>query len=195
MAAALIVLLALGAGMGLRVWGRHMGMVGPGDTWGKHGDVGSWGQGLAWGHGDSGDGDMGKRCVGGPTQWVCGVSPQWDADEGDAMGPGKGIKCRVCVSLVKKVQKIVGDDPDEVSGAQGVLTGSGGPAVAASLTPWGRDPQDAINDALNKVCSTGRRQRSICKQLLKKLRQQLSDALQNNDDPRDVCTTLGLCKG
>lgn len=94
-------------------------------------------------------------------------SAAWDADEGDAMGPGKGIKCRVCVSLVKKVQKIVGDDPDE----------------------------DAINDALNKVCSTGRRQRSICKQLLKKLRQQLSDALQNNDDPRDVCTTLGLCKG
>uniref|UniRef100_A0A8V0Z8H1 Granulysin n=1 Tax=Gallus gallus TaxID=9031 RepID=A0A8V0Z8H1_CHICK len=94
-------------------------------------------------------------------------SAAWDADEGDAMGPGKGIKCRFCVSLVKKVQKIVGDDPDE----------------------------DAINDALNKVCSTGRRQRSICKQLLKKLRQQLSDALQNNDDPRDVCTTLGLCKG
>ena len=84
MAAALIVLLALGAGMGLRVWGWHMGMVGPGDTWGKHGDVGSWGQSLAWGHGDSGDGDMGKRCVGGPTQWVCGVSPQWDADEGDS---------------------------------------------------------------------------------------------------------------
>lgn len=56
------------------------------------------------------------------------------------MGPGKGIKCRACVGLVKKLQKIVGDDPDEVSGVCGVLAGSGDPAAAVPLTPWGRDP-------------------------------------------------------
>ncbi|XP_042748521.1 antimicrobial peptide NK-lysin-like [Lagopus leucura] len=94
-------------------------------------------------------------------------SAAWDADEGDAMGPGKGIKCRACVALVKKLQKIVGDDPDE----------------------------EAIDTALDKVCSTGKRQKNICRQLVKKLRQQLSDALQDDDDPRSVCTTLGMCKG
>ncbi|XP_021230619.1 saposin-C-like [Numida meleagris] len=94
-------------------------------------------------------------------------SAAWDADEEDTMGPIKGIKCSVCTSLVKKLKKIVGDDPDE----------------------------DAINTALNKVCSIGKRQNRICKQLVKKFRQQLSDALQEDDDPQAVCTTLGLCKG
>lgn len=123
------------------------------------------------------------------------MSTQWDADEGDAMGPGKGIKCRACIALVKKLQKIVGDDPDEVSGVCGVLEESGGPEAAVALTPRGRDPQEAINTALDKVCSTGKRQKNICRQLVKKLRQQLSDALQDDDDPRSVCTTLGMCKG
>ncbi|XP_072213084.1 granulysin isoform X2 [Excalfactoria chinensis] len=91
----------------------------------------------------------------------------WDADEGDATGPGKGIKCGACVSLVKKLQKIVGDDPDE----------------------------EAVSAALDKVCGAKKRQKGICRQLGKKLRQQLSDALQDDSDPRSVCTTLQLCKG
>ncbi|XP_015738471.1 antimicrobial peptide NK-lysin [Coturnix japonica] len=87
-------------------------------------------------------------------------------DEGDAMGPGK-MKCSACVKLVKKLQKIVGDDPDE----------------------------EAIGTALGQVCGTKRILKGICRQLGKKLRQQLSDALQDDSDPRSVCTTLGLCKG
>lgn len=70
-----------------------------------------------------------------------------------------------------------------------------GPVAAAPLTPWGRDPQEAIGTALGQVCGTKRILKGICRQLGKKLRQQLSDALQDDSDPRSVCTTLGLCKG
>uniref|UniRef100_A0A8C9FI98 Saposin B-type domain-containing protein n=1 Tax=Pavo cristatus TaxID=9049 RepID=A0A8C9FI98_PAVCR len=140
MATALIVLLALGAAMQVAVTEL------PHD---EHRDVAA---GSRW-----------------EQQWhlLQDGSAEWDADEGDAMGLGKGIKCSACVSLVKKVQKIVGDNPDE----------------------------EAINTALGKVCSKGKRWKSICRQLVKKLRQQLSDALQEDGDPRSVCTTLGLCKG
>ncbi|XP_042693378.1 antimicrobial peptide NK-lysin-like isoform X2 [Centrocercus urophasianus] len=140
MAAALIVLLALGAAMQVAV------------TELPHDEHQAVAAGSRW-----------------EQQWhlLEDGSAAWDADEGDAMGLGKGIKCRACVTLVKKLQKIVGDDPDE----------------------------EAINTALDKVCGAGKRLKNICRQLVKKLRQQLSDALQDDDNPRSVCTTLGMCKG
>ncbi|XP_065601106.1 granulysin [Cyrtonyx montezumae] len=94
-------------------------------------------------------------------------SAMWDGDEGDTTRPGKGVKCKTCTSVVKRLKKIVGDDPSE----------------------------DTITEALGKVCGVGKRQSAVCKWLVKKFRQQLSAALQEDDDPRAVCSTLGLCEG
>ncbi|NWH81388.1 NKL protein, partial [Piaya cayana] len=78
-----------------------------------------------------------------------------------------GMKCSLCTKILKKLKEMVGEDPDEA-------------AVAAALDKGCR--------ALGKVL--GR----LCKRVVKKKRDQLIQALQDDEDPRDTCTTLGYCK-
>ncbi|XP_075592791.1 antimicrobial peptide NK-lysin-like [Balearica regulorum gibbericeps] len=126
-----------------------------------------------------------EPCQGGPASWCQDVATAvecrreqychdlWDslaaqdAAEGDAEAPGKGIKCGLCTKILKKIQAMAGDDPDEA----------------------------AVDAALGKACrALGKMLGRVCKQLLAKYRDQISEALQNRDQPRDICATIGFCK-
>lgn len=124
------------------------------------------------------------------------MSPQWDEDEGDAAAPGKGKKCSICTKVLQQLKKMVGDDPDEVRGARGELGGrGGGPVTAAPLTARGWCPQETVKAALRKVCGAMKGLGRVCKAMVKKFGSQIAEALQNDDDPEDVCTNLKFCKG
>lgn len=124
------------------------------------------------------------------------MSPQWDEDEGDVAAPGKGKKCSICTKVLQQLKKMVGDDPDEVRGAQGELGGrGGGPVTAAPLTARGWCPQETVKAALRKVCGAMKGLGRVCKAMVKKFGSQIAEALQNDDDPEDVCTNLKFCKG
>ncbi|NXI71017.1 NKL protein, partial [Anseranas semipalmata] len=79
----------------------------------------------------------------------------------------KGKKCIMCTKLLKQLKKMVGDNPDE----------------------------EAIEVAMQKVCSAmGKRLGWACKKIVKKYREQIYEALQNDEDPQDTCATMKLCK-
>ncbi|XP_009095908.2 saposin-C-like isoform X2 [Serinus canaria] len=87
--------------------------------------------------------------------------------DGDMVAPGRGIKCSLCTKVLKKMQALAGDNPDE----------------------------SAVEAALQKGCrvlgrSVGRR----CQQLVSKYREQITEGLQNGDMPRDICTAMGICR-
>ncbi|NWR56732.1 NKL protein, partial [Bucorvus abyssinicus] len=85
----------------------------------------------------------------------------------DAVAPGKGLKCNLCTKILEKIKAVAGDDPDEAT----------------------------ADKALDKGCRVlGKRLGRLCKGLVKKFREQLSQELQNGDEPRDICTAIGLCK-
>ncbi|RLV76308.1 hypothetical protein DV515_00017097 [Chloebia gouldiae] len=87
--------------------------------------------------------------------------------DGDGVGQGRGIKCSLCTKVLKKIQSLAGDDPDES-------------AVAA---------------ALRKGCRVlGRVAGKVCKRLVKKYKDKISEALQNGDTPRDICSAMGICR-
>lgn len=129
--------------------------------------------------------EVAEPCQGGPASWCRDVATAircqkeqqcrqlwgslgtWDEDEGDAALPGKGKKCNVCTKVLQQLKKMVGDDPDE----------------------------DAVNDALRKVCGVLKGLGRLCKSLVKKYSEQISEALQNDDEPQDVCAALKFCKG
>uniref|UniRef100_A0A8C8S881 Uncharacterized protein n=1 Tax=Pelusios castaneus TaxID=367368 RepID=A0A8C8S881_9SAUR len=93
--------------------------------------------------------------------------PLWDQLEEDE-APAPKRKCRMCITVIKKVQSMIGDDPSE----------------------------DNIEQALNSVCkSLGRLGGRMCKSLVKKYKDQISEALQNNQEAEDICTQIKLCKG
>ncbi|KAM9215836.1 antimicrobial peptide NK-lysin-like [Leptosomus discolor] len=130
-----------------------------------------------------------EPCQGGPASWCqdvatavrCHREPYcrdlWDSlalwdgaegdvAEGDAMAPDKGKKkCSLCTKIVEQIKAVAGEDPDEA-------------AVEAALGKGCR--------ALGKVL--GR----VCKWLVKKFKEQLSEALQNGDRPRDACVAIGF---
>ncbi|KAM6113279.1 antimicrobial peptide NK-lysin-like [Phoenicopterus ruber ruber] len=55
----------------------------------------------------------------------------------------------------------------------------------------GDDPDEA---ALRKVCQALRnRLRNTCQRLVKKYRDQISEAVKNGDTPQATCTAIGLC--
>ncbi|NXA60711.1 SAP protein, partial [Mohoua ochrocephala] len=81
--------------------------------------------------------------------------------------PGKGIKCSLCTKILKKMQALAGDDPDE----------------------------EAVVAALRKGCQAlGRTKGKLCQQLVNKYRDQIIDGLQNGDMPQDICTAMRICR-
>ncbi|NXL03989.1 NKL protein, partial [Mesembrinibis cayennensis] len=85
----------------------------------------------------------------------------------DAMAPGKGKKCTLCTKILEQIKAMAGDDPDEA----------------------------AVEAALGKACrALGKRLGRVCKQLVKKYRDQISEALQNGDEAQDTCAAIGFCK-
>ncbi|NXO71314.1 NKL protein, partial [Phainopepla nitens] len=85
----------------------------------------------------------------------------------EGLAPGRGIKCSLCTKILKKIQALAGDDPDEA-------------AVAA---------------ALQKACrKLGRTVGKVCQRLVKKYQDQISEGLQNGDMPQDICTAMGICQ-
>ncbi|NWI25650.1 NKL protein, partial [Sula dactylatra] len=85
----------------------------------------------------------------------------------DVMAPGKGKKCSLCTKILEQIKAMAGDDPDE----------------------------ETVEAVLGKVCrSLGRLIRGFCKRLVKKYQDQISDALQNGDQPKDICAAINFCK-
>ncbi|NXW57369.1 NKL protein, partial [Eurystomus gularis] len=79
----------------------------------------------------------------------------------------RGIKCSLCTKILKKIKAMAGEDPDEA----------------------------AVDTALGKACQVlGKRVGRICKQLVKKYRDKIVEALQNGDQPREACVAIGFCK-
>uniref|UniRef100_A0A8C3C8R7 Uncharacterized protein n=1 Tax=Cairina moschata TaxID=8855 RepID=A0A8C3C8R7_CAIMO len=129
--------------------------------------------------------EVSDPCQGGPASWCRDVATAvrcqkeqqcrllwdslgtWDEDEGDAAPPGKGKRCSICTKVLQQLKKMVGDDPDE----------------------------DTVNAALRKVCGAMKGLGRLCKAMVKKFGQEIAEALQNDDDPQDVCTSLKFCKG
>ncbi|NXJ71775.1 NKL protein, partial [Rostratula benghalensis] len=85
----------------------------------------------------------------------------------DVLAPGKGKKCSLCTKILQQIKSMAGDDPDD----------------------------EAVDAALKKVCQmVGKRLGRVCKTLVKKYRDDISEALQNGDQPQDTCAAIGLCK-
>ncbi|NXT33418.1 NKL protein, partial [Pelecanoides urinatrix] len=85
----------------------------------------------------------------------------------DVAAPGRGIKCSLCTKILQQIKATAGEDPDEA----------------------------AVEAALGKACrALGKRLGRVCKRLVKKYREQISEALQNGDQPRDTCAAIGFCK-
>ncbi|NWH86470.1 SAP protein, partial [Aegithalos caudatus] len=85
----------------------------------------------------------------------------------DGVAQGRGIKCSVCTKALKKIKALAGDNPDEA-------------AVAA---------------AMQKGCrALGRAMGRQCQRLVKKYQDQITSGLENEDMPRDICTTIGMCR-
>ncbi|NWV86351.1 SAP protein, partial [Dasyornis broadbenti] len=85
----------------------------------------------------------------------------------DGVTQGRGIKCSLCTRVLKKIQALAGDNPDEA-------------AVAAALQKGCR--------ALGRVI--GR----LCQRLVNKYQDQITEGLQNGDTPRDICSAMGICR-
>ncbi|XP_069733630.1 saposin-C-like isoform X2 [Phaenicophaeus curvirostris] len=89
-----------------------------------------------------------------------------DVTQGDGV-IARGKKCSLCTKILTKLKEMVGEDPDE----------------------------EAVAAALNKGCRTlGKLLGRFCKWVVKKKRDQIIQALQDDEDPRDTCTALGFCK-
>ncbi|XP_027590917.1 saposin-C-like [Pipra filicauda] len=122
-------------------------------------------------------GDPTSRCQDTAMATRCSQEQQrqdlWDSlalgDEADRddVGRGRRIKCSLCTKALKKIQTLAGDDPDEA----------------------------AVTAALKKGCRLlGRFLGRQCQKLVNQYQDQISQGLQNGDTPRDICTTMGICK-
>ncbi|KAK4808293.1 hypothetical protein QYF61_020774 [Mycteria americana] len=81
------------------------------------------------------------------------------------------------------------------AGGLGAADGGAGAPHAAPLTLPGRLRQEAVEAALGKGCrALGRRLGRVCKALVKKFREQISESLQNGDPAQDTCAAIGFCK-
>ncbi|NXL15962.1 NKL protein, partial [Setophaga kirtlandii] len=84
----------------------------------------------------------------------------------DSVAPGGRMKCRLCTKVLKKIQALAGDDPDE----------------------------SAVQAALKKGCrALGRTAGKQCQRLVSKYQEQISEGLQNGDMPEDICAAIGIC--
>ncbi|KAM6369654.1 granulysin [Pluvialis apricaria] len=131
-----------------------------------------------------------EPCQGGPAYWcqdmatatqcrreqycrdlwdslALGDVAEGDVDNWDRWGPGKGKKCSLCTKILEQIKAMAGEDPDEA----------------------------AVEKALGKACRVlGKRLGRACKQIVKKYREQISEALQNGDEPQDTCAAIGFCE-
>ncbi|XP_074899885.1 granulysin [Buteo buteo] len=131
-----------------------------------------------------------EPCQGGPASWCQDVATAtrchreqdcldlwdsldlWTVAGGDvaewtATVPGKGKKCSLCTKILEQIKAMAGDNPDEA----------------------------AVEAALGKACrALGKRLGRLCKRLVRKYREQISEALQNGDEPQDTCVAIGFCK-
>ncbi|XP_053875121.1 pulmonary surfactant-associated protein B-like isoform X1 [Malaclemys terrapin pileata] len=77
------------------------------------------------------------------------------------------IKCTICTSILKKLKSMVGDDPDE----------------------------DSIVEAEDKLCGVvGRSLRRLCRYVMKKFKPKITAALQDGQDPKEICISLRMCR-
>ncbi|NXX47177.1 NKL protein, partial [Tricholaema leucomelas] len=82
------------------------------------------------------------------------------------VAPGKGKKCSLCTKILDQIKAMAGENPDE----------------------------SAVEAALAKGCrGLGKRLGRVCKRLVRKYREELTDALLGAEDARTVCATIGLC--
>ncbi|NWT98269.1 SAP protein, partial [Urocynchramus pylzowi] len=85
----------------------------------------------------------------------------------DGGAQGRGIKCSLCTKVLKKMQALAGDNPD----------------------------QSAVTAALKKGCRVlGRVLGKKCQWLVDKYRGQITEGLQDGDTPRDICAAMGICR-
>ncbi|NXP67420.1 SAP protein, partial [Chloropsis cyanopogon] len=85
----------------------------------------------------------------------------------DGVAPGRRPKCSLCITVLKKIQALAGDDPDEA----------------------------AVVAALKKGCrALGRMLSKQCQRLVDKYRDTISEGLQNGDMPQDICTAMRMCR-
>ncbi|NXE57977.1 NKL protein, partial [Casuarius casuarius] len=85
-------------------------------------------------------------------------------DEAEA-APGK--KCALCIKILQRIKDAAGDEPDE----------------------------DAVQAALSGACkAVGKRLSRVCKWLVKKYQEKITEALENGQDPQDICKAMRLCK-
>ncbi|XP_036252563.1 prosaposin-like isoform X2 [Molothrus ater] len=124
-------------------------------------------------------------CQGDPSSWCwdtatvtrCGWEQQCqylqdslalgDVADGDSVAQGRRLKCSLCTKVLKKIQALAGDDPDE----------------------------SAVQAALKKGCrALGRSVGKKCQKLVSKYQEQISEGLQNGDLPQDICAAIGICR-
>ncbi|NXH47667.1 NKL protein, partial [Dicaeum eximium] len=85
----------------------------------------------------------------------------------DGVAEGRGLKCKLCIKAMKKVQDLAGENPDE----------------------------DKVTAALHKGCQVlGRAMGRLCQRLVNKYLGQITEELQDGDTPRDICTAIGVCR-
>ncbi|XP_060107308.1 granulysin [Heteronotia binoei] len=126
-----------------------------------------------------------ETCLQGPKFWCKDVATAaecrreqccWDlqsssllwevlSEVDEASAPGK--KCSMCIKIIQKLQELAGKDPDE----------------------------EAINNAIQKTCKTLCKPLSwVCKTLLKKFRDKIKQAMENSEDPKEICVDLKMCR-
>ncbi|KAL8173828.1 UNVERIFIED_CONTAM: hypothetical protein K2H54_027096 [Gekko kuhli] len=87
------------------------------------------------------------------------------SEEDEAPAPGK--KCALCIKIIQKLQDLAGENPDE----------------------------EAINNAIQKTCKAlGKLLRWVCKTILKKFKDKIIQAMENNEDPKEICVELKMCR-
>ncbi|XP_074979555.1 granulysin isoform X1 [Caretta caretta] len=76
-------------------------------------------------------------------------------------------KCTICTRILKKLKSMVGDDPDE----------------------------DSITKAEEKLCrAVGWSLRPLCRSVMKKFKSKIMQALQDGLEPKEICTSLRMCR-
>ncbi|XP_068012766.1 antimicrobial peptide NK-lysin-like [Melanerpes formicivorus] len=89
-----------------------------------------------------------------------------DVADGDVVAAGKSKKCILCTKILQQLKAMAGKDPDEA----------------------------AVEAALTKVCrGLGKRLGRVCKRLVRKHREELTEALLGAEQPRAACAAIGFC--
>nr|XP_056716866.1 antimicrobial peptide NK-lysin-like [Euleptes europaea] len=89
----------------------------------------------------------------------------WGTLSEEEEAPGK--KCSMCIKIMQKLQELAGNDPDD----------------------------EAINNAVRQTCKAlGRPLGWVCKTVLRKFKDKIVQAMENNEDPNDICVDLKMCR-